>query len=472
MGNIAGSTLRNVWQLMPLLIKWFKSTALVAIQRVGVQGMTALAQLAIIPLLSPTQLGEFIVFTVVGQVLSAPMHLGLPYSITKQLSAFPDSNSTRTAVLSQHCKLLMASSVLLLIIILLISYFFYTLSFKSYSYVFDYMTINMIILSTALCVSSETLALQTFLAINRAGLGSFLAGGPRSASFLALLAVSTTYSANDPKNIISFYVASCLFASAVSALAVGQLFFQSKAKISKEPEVSPINFTHASNREILKTSSSIMVTILITQMRIAAEPILARVFFGAATAGHIGAARRIVQIIVTGTQTLATLLGPYSVRYNDPEHNADLEKVFGLVAMISVAIAIILSMVALLGGAPLIELFFGTDYQPSYTFLLIMLVMLAMRSFFGFPIQLLFYRDKENIVLLSYLFELTASCFIFLVAWFVSDPVVAVLGVGLTQLCQFCWLWYVTRKGTGIRVDSFTLVPVARDLMARFFQSR
>ena len=440
-----------------LIKKWLQSSLVLFSQKVGIQVIAAVAQLVVIPYLSPGEFGEYLLLVSIGQLLSPFLHWGISTSITKHASAYIHDKASISAILSTHGRILLTLDVVFLIFIGVLMVGIGTLFGEGvFGLQTSYHLASLLVVLMAIVTAAELVVPQTLLALDKVMLSAFLSGGPRSIFFLLLVLGSTTSINLDLEQIIWFQILASLLGFLV---CFGVYFHETRTTRRMDSGGVEGGMTvQNDSRAILTLGFSVMGSYLLAQARNTMEPILIRLFFGIELTGLVGAARRVASIINLAAQSFSAILGPYAARFNTPETQSMLQTVHAAVALLTALLAFTgLGGLIIFGDAPL-TMVFGPTYTASYPYLVAMLLLVTIRCLAGFPIHILLVRGRENYVLISYVFDLLASAIVFAGAWYTGDIMNAIIGVGLVQLIQYTWLSWQTKSKLDLRVDAFVLI--------------
>lgn len=446
-----------------MLQKWFRSSLNLFTQRIGIQVIGAFAQLLIIPFLSPSEFGEYLLLVSIGQLLSPLQHFGIQTSITKIISNRLNKPNEVADILAHHGSLIVFVNLifgalfvtLLLIVNVLVGddqLGLKTSNLNAAALVF--------LVSTA--TASELLIPQMLLALEKVSLSAFLGGGPRNLLFLALSLTMIATEGLNLNTIILIQSVSCLLAVFLCGTAYihNWRMHHMSAAMNDHVATDPSHLQIEGNdsRSALKLGLSVMGSYSLAQSRNAMEPVLIRLIFGLETTGIVGTARRIANIIILAANAFSSILGPFAVRHRSGEALLKLQRIHGFIALATAALSLFGVVFLITFGSTPLTFVFGVNYGSSYQYLTVILILLMVRCLLGFPLYALLVRGGHHYVLLSYIFDLIASAAVYMVAAYVNNIMFAIVGVGLVQILQYMWLWQKTRLKLRFRTDAFVVI--------------
>ncbi len=443
---------------MTMIKKLFRSSLILLSQRIGIQAIAAIAQLVIIPFLTPGEFGEFLLLVSVGNLLSPFLHWGISISITKHASGALGNSSLTALHLGQHGGLLVRLGVLFLVVMGGFAGAIHVLwGAQGLGFQLPYHLVILLVVSMAMASASELVVSQTLLALDKVMMAAFLGGGPRNILFLCLIFVAILVQKPDLQLMSLLQIIAGLFGFVICVGAYLHVWLAAK-QASQISDELPGPSQDITSRSILALGASAMGSYLLAQARHSMEPILIRLFFGVELTGLVGLARRIANIINMAAQSFGAILGPYAARHDQPDERPMLNNLHGAVSLVTAALCLVgVAGLLVFGSAPLVGMF-GQSYELAHPYLLIMLVLLLIRCLVGFPVYALLVRGGQNDVLLSYIFDLAASVAVFLFAWHMGNITVAIIGIGVVQIIQYAWLWRQAQRILHLRVDAFVLL--------------
>lgn len=430
---------------------YLASSAILLGVRIASQGLGALAQLIVIPLLAPSQFGVYVLVFSASVVLSTFYHFGIQSSVNKLAPSRLEDPAAITAILDRHGRLFLAASALSALATLLVLAI--VLSLGIWQVAHPVLAAATIILNAA-ALAAETFVFASVLATGRVLLGALMAGGIRAVIFLAALgalAMATDF------DLAAAYIATIV--SAAITLLAGYGIYAGELsrfrRLAKTQGIGKREVPGNSVPEILRLSRSVTGAYLAVQLRTNAEPFLFASILGLEPAALAAAARRVTNFVFFTTNAIAALLGPLSARHFFRGEFAALQSNHAMVALGSTLFAAACLFLGLLMGEPVLAWLFGTQYSGVGWLVNIMLAMAALRLFFGFPNSLLQVTGDEKQVTFAAVLNLAVLLASALAVWAfgLSLPVlVALTSFGL--VIEYAWLWHKARRLQGIRTDA------------------
>ena len=446
-----------------MIRKLFSSSSVLLAHRIAIQAIAALAQLIIIPFLSPGEFGEFLLLVSIGNLLSPFLHWGISISITKHASGNLENRALIAYCLGCHGKLMISLGTTFLALagagLVMLQLW---QDHSDYGFLLPLALVLFLVVSTALASATELVASQTLLALDKVKLAAFLSGGPRNILFLLFIAISLLIQKPDLYLVALLQIVAGFAGFAISVFAYVFQWHDARRDGGKLDDAA-LSEHFVTSQSILSLGASSMGSYFLAQARHSMEPVLIRVFFGVELTGLVGAARRIANIINMAAQSFSAILGPYAARYKQPGDRIMLNNMHGAVSLATAVLCLAgVVFMSIFGSAPLVAIF-GSDYALVQPYLLIMLALLLLRCLVGYPVYALLVRGSESDVLISYIFDLTASGVVYLVAWYAGNVTFAIVGVGLVQFIQYAWLWRQAQKKLQLRTDAFVLTTTFKN---------
>jgi len=412
--------------------------------RISIQVIGAFSQLLIIPLLPSSDYGLFIVIVSIAQLISPLAHWGL---IVPMVTEAASVSAYRTTPLKLYSLFYGALWLIVSSIVLLLTFFVLSLELTQFSSnslgqlngLLPYFLLILILANAA-----ELIASQLLVAKGEIWLSTLASGGTRYIAVTAILLFAI--SSPNIKIDLSYILLVSAIASALSLCFCLWSYFRAIDTDTRLLQKERPELTHCSTptktlfHSIFRRSNESLGAFLLAQIRSSAEVLMCSLVLGVNTAGSLAAARKFSNVVLMVSQTLNVAITPYSVKLIQQNNLHTLEKINRLICL-----TLLLLSGVVLGFTYFADLFswfekIESNYENILVYVVIMILALSIRFYFGSAMQILMNNGHQRVVLASYIWEIMAGFIIFLLAFFHKNAILVVAMLGISQAIQYRWL--------------------------------